>query len=150
VTLADFPAILASLPAEFNDGTIRGLRSAARRLEGYTVEEITSSGAVATGELARSASTHDVSDGAYVLVDAPHAAAVENGSRPHWAPLQPLIDWVITKRIASDPVEARGIAFAVQAAIARRGTRPRHYMRRAVARIQPEVVQHILAEWNKI
>ena len=29
-----------------------------------------------------------------IVADAPHAAAVENGSRPHWVPLEPLIKWV--------------------------------------------------------
>lgn len=29
-----------------------------------------------------------------IVADAPHAAAVERGSRPHWPPLAPLIDWV--------------------------------------------------------
>ena len=29
-----------------------------------------------------------------VIVDAPYAAAVERGSRPHWMPLEPLIKWV--------------------------------------------------------
>lgn len=29
-----------------------------------------------------------------LVADAPHAAAVEVGSRPHWPPLEPLIRWV--------------------------------------------------------
>jgi hypothetical protein len=29
-----------------------------------------------------------------ILADAPHAAPVETGSRPHWPPLEPLIAWV--------------------------------------------------------
>lgn len=29
-----------------------------------------------------------------IIADAPHAAAVENGSRPHWVPLDALIAWV--------------------------------------------------------
>lgn len=33
-------------------------------------------------------------DATRVFADAPHAAAVENGSRPHWVPLEPLIRWV--------------------------------------------------------
>lgn len=37
-------------------------------------------------------SVHDV--GPTVVVDAPHAAAVNNGSRPHWVPLDALIKWV--------------------------------------------------------
>ena len=29
-----------------------------------------------------------------IIADAPHAGAVENGSRPHFPPLEPLIKWV--------------------------------------------------------
>lgn len=37
----------------------------------------------------------EISRGRIALVaDAPHAAAVEVGSRPHWAPLKPLVEWV--------------------------------------------------------
>lgn len=41
-------------------------------------------------------SVHVVGRGvdAAIVIDAPHAAAVENGSRPHWAPLVALIKWV--------------------------------------------------------
>jgi hypothetical protein len=33
-------------------------------------------------------------EGARIIADAPHAAALEVGSRPHWPPLEPLIAWV--------------------------------------------------------
>jgi hypothetical protein len=33
-------------------------------------------------------------DHVQIIASAPHAAAVENGARPHWAPLEPLIAWV--------------------------------------------------------
>lgn len=33
-------------------------------------------------------------EGSQIVADAPHAAAVENGSRPHWVPLEALIEWV--------------------------------------------------------
>jgi hypothetical protein len=45
---------------------------------------------VAFGELRDSVRA----EGTRVIADAPHAQAVELGSRPHWMPLQPLIDWV--------------------------------------------------------
>lgn len=38
------------------------------------------------------ASVHNEGDA--IVVDAPHAAAVNLGSRPHWAPLEPLVRWV--------------------------------------------------------
>lgn len=33
-------------------------------------------------------------EGYRIIADAPHAAAIEDGSRPHWPPLEPLIKWV--------------------------------------------------------
>jgi hypothetical protein len=81
---------------------------------------------------------------ASVVVDAPHGAAVEVGSRPHWVPLQALIDWVKRHRAglgirgkvgrdergrfaASAAIEqaARGL----QAKIAREGTKPTWFVR---------------------
>lgn len=37
-------------------------------------------------------SVHD--EDTKIITDAPHAAAVNLGSRPHWMPLEPLIRWV--------------------------------------------------------
>ena len=49
----------------------------------------------AFGELADSLHVVDVAVGSsQIVVDAPHSAAVENGSRPHRPPLAPLILWV--------------------------------------------------------
>lgn len=45
---------------------------------------------VAFGEIRESVHA----EGPVIVVDAPHAAAVNNGSRPHWAPLAPLVAWV--------------------------------------------------------
>lgn len=49
---------------------------------------------IAFGDLR--ASVHGVwtPNGGGANVEAPHAAAVEFGSRPHWVPLEPLIRWV--------------------------------------------------------
>lgn len=44
---------------------------------------------------------------ASVVADAPHAAAVERGSRPHMPPLEPLIEWVILR--GSEGLTATGI-----------------------------------------
>lgn len=48
----------------------------------------------AFGELADSLDVQDSATGSAIIADAPHAAAVENGSRPHRPPLDPLIAWV--------------------------------------------------------
>ena len=46
------------------------------------------------GELAGSVKTEPRPTGAAIVVDAPQAAAVEVGSRPHTPPLGPLVAWV--------------------------------------------------------
>lgn len=49
---------------------------------------------VAFGELKQSIRAESTASGARVIADAPHAAPVEFGSRPHWPPLEPLVKWV--------------------------------------------------------
>lgn len=50
-----------------------------------------------------------------------YVESVELGTRPHWAPLQPLIDWVEHKLgIGAD--KAEGVARSVQLGIAHHGT----------------------------
>jgi hypothetical protein len=61
-------------------------RKAAQRHRSY----IAATMPVAFGELRASVRV----EGTRVVVDAPYAAAVERGSRPHWMPLEPLIKWV--------------------------------------------------------
>ncbi len=49
----------------------------------------------AFGELADAIDVHDGRPGASeVRADAPHAAAVETGSRPHMPPIDPIVRWV--------------------------------------------------------
>jgi len=45
-------------------------------------------------------------EGHRIVADAPHAAPVETGSRPHWPPLAPLIAWV--KLRGMQALNARG------------------------------------------
>ena len=48
----------------------------------------------AFGELSESIHVVDAINGSAVVADAPHAEAVELGSRPHMPPLDPIIRWV--------------------------------------------------------
>lgn len=50
---------------------------------------------------------------------------VENGTRPHWAPIQPLKLWALRK------FGDETVAYAVQRKIAQRGTKGAHMFRRA-------------------
>lgn len=65
---------------------IAAQENAAKRHLAYIIEHMP----VAFGELRASAHL----EGTRVVVDGPHAAAVERGSRPHWMPLEPLVRWV--------------------------------------------------------
>lgn len=50
-----------------------------------------------------------------------YAEPVELGTRPHFPPIEPLIDWVIQK-LGVPEKEARGVAFLVARKISKKGT----------------------------
>jgi hypothetical protein len=58
------------------------------------------------------------------------------GSRPHWAPIKPLIAWCALRFPHLPPSEQKSIAYAIQHKIAERGTRPHWYMRGSLPQIQ--------------
>lgn len=99
-------------------------------------------------------------DGATLYSSAPHAAFVEFGTRPHWAPINPLIAWATNVLKAGNawgqvkamkrPSKTRAdaaltLARTAQAGIAKRGTRGRHYFEMAAAKF-PTILQRRLAE----
>lgn len=51
-----------------------------------------------------------------------YAAPVEVGTKPHFPPLEPLIDWVKAKLHITGDKEARGVAFLIGRKISRVGT----------------------------
>lgn len=122
---------------------------------------------VAFGELRDGLVSYETDKGAKIVSTAPHSAAVELGSRPHWPPLEPILEWVRLrgaqgldssasggtpqghpKRVAtalaaqgngtSTPVDAAlKVANAIRAGIAAHGTPPTHFMESTV----PDVVK---------
>jgi len=64
----------------------------------------------------------------------PHAAPMEYGTDPYWAPIQPLIEWA--ERVAGDP----GLGYYVQWKIAQEGIDAQPYLRPG-AEIQAEWLQ---------
>ncbi|WP_438029011.1 hypothetical protein [Sorangium sp. So ce233] len=101
--------------------------------------------------------------GAKVISTAPHSGAAEHGSRPHTPPLAPLVEWVrlrgmqgleagegatgapgmVASQIralgdgSSTPVDAAvQVAWRIQQAIAKRGTKPTHFMARTVPEVE--------------
>lgn len=122
--------------------------------------------------------------GSKVIVDAPHAAAVERGSRPHWPPFEPILKWVKLRGfqgLVSDKQLARlpgtttagaarsiasqirdrmqvgaddaiavdapeQIARAIQASIAKHGTKPQWYMRSSIPAARGFLAESVLEE----
>jgi hypothetical protein len=75
-----------------NARVMQAVRKAARETRNLIVSETVPR---AHGELAESIHVVDVGPGhSEIVADAPHAAAVEVGSRPHTPPIAPLIAWV--------------------------------------------------------
>jgi hypothetical protein len=70
----------------------------------------------------------------------PYILPLEHGSRPHWAPIGPLKLWV--KRKLGEP---EGVAYAIRAAIAKRGTKGAHMFRDGVAASEGRI-QRILKD----
>lgn len=81
-------------------------------------------------------------DGVIGVVASPleHATYVELGTRPHFPPLEPIIDWVKTKGIAPAD-QAESVAYLIARAIAVRGTLAVGMFNRAFAYAQPQIAR---------
>jgi hypothetical protein len=65
-----------------------------------------------------------------VLPSAPYAAPVEYGSKPHWAPIEPLKAWA----------ELKGMnPYALRWSIAQKGTKPHPYIEPTAKEMAPIV-----------
>ena len=100
------------------------------------------------GSLKSSIHVESLPTGARIVIDAPHAAAVEFGSRPHTPPLAPLIAWVKRHRAAfgiagrgtkrdtrgrfTASPEVIAAARAIQRKISIYGTKPRYFVRNSI------------------
>ena len=64
-----------------------------------------------------------LADGSVVWgYNAEYASDVEEGTGPHWVPIEPLLGWA--KRVLGD----ESLGYAVQKSIAKYGTRPQPYI----------------------
>lgn len=90
-TAAQLPALFKRLEMERLERVQEALFEAAEA----GVPVIAKAAPVDMGEVRRSAHAEHMGVGAArILIDAPHAGIAELGSRPHWAPLAPLVAWV--------------------------------------------------------
>jgi len=119
---ASLDRFLSQAPGVTREELIRFMTGATQYLEGET-QERTPRGA--HGALAKSIFSRVQATEMTVLgtVGSPldYAEAVELGSRPHWAPIQPLQEWARLK-LGLPASEADDAARRIQLAIAHRGT----------------------------
>ncbi len=152
LTFKQYMRKIGDLPEEMEGAIIKGLRSASARGVSAVVESINTTSphpAVDTGQLGRSVESSDIPRGGRLAVDAPHAAVVEDGARPFWPPLQPLVDWA-QRKFGVDEDEAEEIARNVQRKIATFGIEPRHYFRRAMVSVRKFVPIEVESELRKL
>lgn len=153
IGLTAFARRVANLGPELEKTVGLGLQDAGIELKREVVREIDRAKpfpAVDQGLLRASVSMRTTKRTVVIGVDAPHADAIENGTRPFFPPIEPLIGWVKRKgfatgrdrrgRFANREAQARSIAYAVQQKIGRDGIEPRHYMRKAWARFRARKV----------
>lgn len=172
IDLKELPARLKSLLKRAGKDIGKALQDGAKR--GSRI--VSRNAPIAFKELADGVYAEMGQASSRIVVSAPHAQPVEVGSRPHWAPLAPLIEWVKlrgmqglgdrggTRRFPKDistpkgfaraqahfvarelkklvqngtsPVDApEQIARAIQAAIAKGGTKPTFFVRKSLPAI---------------
>lgn len=79
-----------------------------------------------------------------------YAAAVHEGSKPHWTPIESLKAWVRRKGIASNEDEINGIAYAIQKKIARDGGKAYKFLEKALLEVLPSIQGDIASELKKL
>ena len=140
IPLSAFIVRMATLGGDVEAAVINGLQEAGMRLHGFVVDEIDHAAphpAVDRGELRNSVEVVMTPKGCTVTVKAPHAAIIEDGTRPFRPPFQPIFEWVVRKGLFPDPpYTQRDLAWMIINHIAKVGIAPRHYMAKAFARFQ--------------
>lgn len=143
ITLERYREELGKLPGALHGAAMTGLRKGAARGVEIIREEIEASSPfppIDTERMIDSAGWKGTATGVELFVDAPHAVYMEEGTRPHFPPIQPLAEWAARKFGLETEREARSVAFAVATKIAADGIAPRRFFRRAMRRITQDVL----------
>lgn len=130
---------LAETQAKLNQVVLdmRGeeFRDALRRATLLVTEDARRAAPVDTGRLRASILAEIRQSGTTTLgvvgTNVKYAAAVENGSKPHWPPKGPIRQWV-QRVLKKRGKELESVTFLVQRAIAKRGTKPRKFLQGAL------------------
>jgi len=108
------------------DAKLKIAQYLALRMFSQSQENIVNMGITDQGLLLKSGSITMKPDGAEIVYAVDYADYVEYGTKPHWAPLEPIKEWSKNKLGDEDA------AYAVRAKIAREGTDPQPYARDAI------------------
>ncbi|NUO19950.1 hypothetical protein HUU59_10925 [bacterium] len=73
-----------------------------------------------------------------LLNAASYGLPVEDGSKPHWAPLEPLVLWA-QRKFGYDEFTAYDVATRVRYSIAHHGTKGKHFMRDGFEQALPKI-----------
>ncbi len=96
VSLKDLPKALRQEAGRVRGAGLRGLRMGARR--GEALMAVKSQDISDLSLFMQGWTVRNTPKGAELLNDAPHAAIVEAGSRPHWPPLLPILEYLGRKK----------------------------------------------------
>lgn len=121
----DLARRFAEIEADRPEAVKRGITSAIM----VSAEIVASKAPKDLGNLKRSVRGVLQPGGGYIVVDAPYASQVEMGSLPHWVSLKALIPWCVRHSNAQDGPR---FAHALQAKIAREGTKPTFFVRKTL------------------
>jgi hypothetical protein len=135
VGIRKFANIIKTLGPDAKKAIIRGLQSTALQTEKIIVNNIENAKpypAVNTGELKNSVNTKMFPIGAIVSINAPHASFMEHGTRPHFPPLGPMMNWVRQKGIVSGEKEIKKVAFLISKSISIHGIKPRFFVKKSI------------------
>lgn len=126
--------------------TRNGVNEFAINVQAAAKQNITKAPAVDTGRLRASIKIETYSDGFAKRVgsDVKYAGAVENGSRPHFPPIQPIKEWC---RRHGLPESA---AYAIALKISRKGTAAKPFLVPAYEQERPKFEKLIRDEWAKL
>lgn len=158
VHVRDLAGYIGKMPKERHAAAVKHVRRTLKQRGRVIVrEEINATPKIPVdrGEYLRSWQVVDIPDGVRIFSTSPYARVIERGRRPgFWSNIQALIGWVQRhgmQRWNSNPgmrarvtgkdaqlANARSIAFAIAAAIKRRGLPARHVFERASKRIIEE------------
>jgi len=88
-------------------------------------------------------------EGAALQNDWPYIGILEMGSRPHWPPIMPILRWLVRKEgldlaggsrsfndLSEVPSQTYAVARAIQATIAREGTKPHHMVQNNLPKLR--------------